>query len=267
MFQHPFLAGLIPTIHVSHRGGAALAPENTLAAFRNAVAFRTDMLELDLQVTSDGVLVCSHDDTLERCTDAEGPIDGRTFSDLAAVDAGYRFTPDGGGSFPFRGHGLRIPSLREVFEAFPGLRLNLDVKPTTPGLETLLAEEVRRAGAVARVCVGSEDDAVAFRLLAALPEACHFYPRDALIHAVLRLKSGAKLPPDDPFRVMDLPLHHEGRRVVDFALCEAARAEGRWVNVWTVDDPNEMRRLVVDGAGGIMTDRPDLLRQVLDAEA
>jgi glycerophosphoryl diester phosphodiesterase len=264
---HPFLAGLIPTLHIAHRGGAGLAPENTMAAFRNAVAFRTDMLELDLQVTGDGVLVCSHDDTLERCTDAEGPLDGRTFAELAGIDAGYRFTPDGGQTFPFRGQGLRVPALREVLEAFPGLRLNLDIKGTASGLETLLAQELRKAGAAARCCVGSEDDAMALRILEAIPEAIHFYPRDALTHAVLRLKSGARLPADDPFRVMDLPLHHEGRRVVDFALCEAARAEGRWVNVWTVDDPNEMRRLVADGAGGIMTDRPDLLRQVLDAEA
>jgi glycerophosphoryl diester phosphodiesterase len=263
---HPFLAGLHPTIHISHRGGAALAPENTLAAFRNAVSFRTDMLELDLQVTADGVLVVSHDDTLERCTDAEGPIDQRTFADLATVDAGYRFTPDGGQTFPFRGQGVRIPSLSQVLEEFPGLRLNLDVKANTEGIEHLLAEAVRRAGAMDRVCVGSEDDALSVRILAALPDAVHFYPRDAGIHAVLRLKSGAKLPADDPFRVMDLPLFHEGRRVVDFALCEAARAQGRWVNVWTVDDPNEMRRLKADGAGGIMTDRPDVLRKVLDAE-
>ena len=83
---------------------------------------------------------------------------------------------------------------------------------------------------------------------------------------MLRLKSGAKLPADDPFRVMDVPLHHGGRRVVDFALCEAARQQHRWVNVWTVDDPNEMRALKAANAGGIMTDRPDVLRAVLDAE-
>ena len=263
---HPFLAALHPTIHVSHRGGAGLAPENTLAAFRKAVSYRTDMIELDLQVTADGVLVVSHDDTLERCTDAEGPIDQRTFASLANVDAGHRFTLDGGQTFPFRGQGVRIPSFAEVLAAFPGLRFNADMKSNADGVEDLLAAAVRKADAVSRVCVGAEDDALALRILAALPEAIHFYPRDAGIHAVLRLKSGAKLPPDDPFRVMDLPLHHEGRRVVDFALCEAARSQGRWINVWTVDDPNEMRRLKGDGAGGIMTDRPDLLRQVLDAE-
>jgi glycerophosphoryl diester phosphodiesterase len=263
---HPFLAGLHPTIHISHRGGAALAPENTLAAFRKAVSFRTDMLELDLQVTADGVLVVSHDDTLERCTDAEGPIDQRTFADLATVDAGYRFSPDGGQTFPFRGQGVRIPSLAQVLEEFPDLRFNIDVKANPEGIEHLLAGELRKANALHRVCVGSEDDALGSRLLTAVPEAVHFYPRDALTHAVLRLKSGAKLPTDDPFRVLDLPLFHEGRRVVDFDLCEAARSQGRWVNVWTVDDPNEMRRLKADGAGGIMTDRPDLLRKVLDAE-
>lgn len=264
---HPFFAGLHPTLHIAHRGGAALAPENTMAAFRNAISFRTDMLELDLQVTSDGVLVVSHDDTLERCTDAEGPIDGRTFADLSTVDAGHRFTIDGGETFPFRGRGVRIPAFTEVLAAFPGLRLNVDVKANPAGIEELLAAALKVSGAVRRVCVGSEDDALAQRLLDAVPDAIHFYPRDALTHAVLRLKSGAGLPPDDPYRVMDVPLHHEGRRVVDFAFCEAARRQHRWVNVWTVDDPNEMRALEAAGAGGIMTDRPDLLRRVLDAES
>ena len=98
MAAHPFWAGLKPTLHISHRGGAALAPENTLAAFRRAVReYHTDMLELDLHLTRDGALVVFHDETLERCTDGAGRVAERSLAELEELDAGYRFATEGGG--------------------------------------------------------------------------------------------------------------------------------------------------------------------------
>jgi len=267
---HPFLAGLRPTLHIAHRGGSALAPENTMLAFGEAVRrWRTDVLELDVHVTSDGEVVVSHDATLERCTDGTGAIAAHTWPAVARLDAGFRFTPDEGRTFPFRGAGARVPRLAEVLAAFPGLRVNVDLKAGAPGNEERLATVVRAAGAAARVCAGSEEDAVAARLAAALPEACLFYPAGAATALVLGLKTGA--PPagaaDEPWTVLDLPLFFGGERVVDAALVAAAGALGRWINVWTVDDAAEMRRCVADRVGGVMTDRPDVLRAVLDEAA
>ncbi|HZG41378.1 MAG TPA: glycerophosphodiester phosphodiesterase family protein, partial [Longimicrobium sp.] len=106
-----FLRGLRPTLHISHRGGAALAPENTLDAFRLAVErYRTDMLELDVHLTRDGEWVVAHDDTLERCTDGTGPLAALTLAELRRLDAGFGFSPDEGRTFPFRGRGARIPT-------------------------------------------------------------------------------------------------------------------------------------------------------------
>ena len=260
-----FLRGLRPTLHIAHRGGALLAPENTLVAFRQAVErYRTDMLELDVHLSRDGELVVAHDPTLERCTDGEGPLAERTLAELQQLDAGYHFSPDGGRSFPFRGQGVRLPSLREVLRAFPSLRLNVEAKPDVPGIEDALAGLLREEQAVERVCVGSELDAVAERLVRTLPDACHFYPRDALTALVLALKSGEP-PPDAPqFHVLDMPLYFGEVRLVDVPFLQAAAALGKWVNVWTVDDPEEMRQLVAERVGGVMTDRPDLLRSVLD---
>ncbi|GAC1375075.1 MAG: hypothetical protein NVSMB47_21450 [Polyangiales bacterium] len=126
------------------------------------------------------------------------------------------------------------------------------------------AAALRAAAALDRVWIGSESDALGARLVAALPEACHFYPRDALTRAVMALKSGGELDADDPYTVLDMPLHFHGLRLVDPSLVTAARERGRWLNVWTVDDEAEMRRCVAEGVGGVMTDRPDLLRRVLD---
>ncbi len=260
----PFFQGLRPTLHIAHRGGSALAPENTRVAFDAAVQrWRTDMLELDVHLTRDGDLVVAHDPTLQRCTDGEGRILDFSLIELQRLDAGYRFTTDGGKTFPFRGKGVRLPSLREVLQAYPGLRLNVELKQDTPGAAEALAQQVREYGAQSRVCLGSELDAVGEKLLALLPDVVHFYPREALSQAVVAVKSGETLAADSPYSVLDMPYHFGDVVLVDADFLAATARAGKWVNVWTVDAEEDMRILVALGVGGIMTDRPDLLRQVL----
>lgn len=262
---HPFFEGLAPTLHIAHRGGAGLAPENTLVAFEQAVrVHRTDMLELDVQLTRDGVLVVAHDDDVDRCTNGTGDLSRFDLEALQALDAANHFTRDGGVTFPFRGSGVRIPSLREVLEAFLEVRLNIELKRPQPGAAEALVEELRRADALHRVCIGSADDALGAHLQRLLPEALHFYPQGALTAFVMAARSGQE-PPDEPrYCVLDMPLDYAGMRLVDAPFLETARRLGRWVNVWTVDDPVDMRSMVELGVGGVMTDRPDVLRQVLD---
>lgn len=262
--MRPFLESLRPTLHISHRGGALLAPENTLVAFGAAVErWRTDVLELDLHLSRDGALVVSHDPTVQRCTDGEGRIAELSWSELERLDAGHHFSPDGGRTHPFRGKGVKLAVLHEVLRSFPDVRLNIEVKAEAPGVEAEVASVLRRERAVDRVCLGSELDSLAERLVEALPEACHFYPRDALTALVVAIKSGAEPPDDRRYQILDMPLDYGDVRLVDRALLSAAEGLGRWVNVWTVDDAPTMREMVRLGVGGIMTDRPDLLRSVL----
>lgn len=263
---HPFLRGLRPTLHIAHRGGAALAPENTMVAFRQAVErYRTQMLELDVHLTRDGEVVVAHDPTLDRCTDGEGPLDALTWPELSRVDAGFRFSPDGGKTFPFRGQQVRIPRLVELLRAFPQMRLNIELKAGGGPLEEAFAGLLRAEGAVDRVCCGSESDETAARLVKALPEGCHFYPREAGTALVMAAMSDEPAPNDERFHVLDMPWELDGTPLYTAALQRETRRLGKWVNVWTVDDPAAMRTLVHDGVGGIMTDRPDLLREILDA--
>jgi glycerophosphoryl diester phosphodiesterase len=262
--RHPLLERLRPTLHVAHRGGAALAPENTRAAFDMAVErWHTDMLELDVHLTRDGELVVSHDPTLQRCTDGEGVLRTFTLAELQRLDAGYRFTPDGGASFPFRGKGVRLPSLREVLDAYPALPLNVELKEDTPGGAEALVGLLREQQATARVCLGSELDPLGAKLAVLCPEGCLFYPRDALTEAVVSVKSGSCIPPGSPYTVLDMPYRFGEATLVDADFLVAAHQAGKWVNVWTVDAEEDMRALVALGVGGIMTDRPDLLRRVL----
>jgi len=266
MLLHPFFDGLRPTLLIAHRGGAAIAPENTSLAFSMAVdAFHADMLEIDVHLSRDGVLVVSHDPTLERCTDGEGTIAEHLWAELQRLDAGYRFTRDGGVTFPFRGTGLRLPRLDQVLADHPNVRFNIELKANQPGAAEALADVIRQASATYRVCLGSEHDDLAARLVSAIPDACFFYPRALLTNLVMALRTNAPWSWQEPYLVLDVPLEHAGTRIVDHALLRAAEAAGRWVNVWTVDDTAQMRDLADLGVGGIMTDRPDLLRETLDA--
>jgi glycerophosphoryl diester phosphodiesterase len=259
--SHPFFDGLRAPLHISHRGGAALQPENTLHAFDNAVRqWRTDLLELDIHATRDGEIVVAHDDTVDRCTDGSGPIAGFTFAELAKLDAGFRFSPDGR-SFPARGLGIRIPRLVDVLRAFPRVRLNIDLKAPAAldGFVALAREEQ----AVSRICVGSEADDLAGALSTAMPEACLFYPRDALAAFIMPVMAGESPFDDQRFAVLDMPLYWEGVRLFTERLRDEAARLGKWINVWTVDELAQMRQVIVEGVGGVMTDRPDLLREAI----
>jgi glycerophosphoryl diester phosphodiesterase len=139
----------------AHRGGAALRPENTLAAFDHALALGADGLELDVRLTRDGEVVVHHDAVLERATDGHGAIAARSLAELASLDAGYRFAPSGASGFPFRGQGIRIPTLREVLGRYPGVPLVIELKGAQPALARGVVELVRAASAVDGVSVGS----------------------------------------------------------------------------------------------------------------
>lgn len=263
--MHPFLRGLRAPLHIAHRGGALRYPENTLYAFERAVTLhRTDMLELDVHATRDGVVVVSHDATLDRCTDGAGRIADATWDEVRGLDAAFRFTPDGGGdATPLRGAGLGVPRFEDVLAAFPGLRLNVEVKSDDalgPFVDVL-----RRTDAQARVCLGSERDALAAALVEALPDACHFFPTNALAAFVLSARAGEAPEDDARYAVLDMPWAWEGQVVFDARVAEAARRLGKWVNVWTLNEAGPMRQAIADGVGGVMTDAPDVLRAVIDA--
>ncbi len=262
MNLHPFLAGLPRTAHIAHRGGALYRPENTLLAFVSALTYcGADVLELDVHLTADGELVVSHDETVDRCTDGEGPIAQLPLRELKKLDAGHRFTPDGE-RFPYRGAGLRIPTFEEVLDAFPGARLNVELKPDVPGIEIHFASLIRRKNAPRRLCCGSELDALADRLWEALPEACHFYPRGALTTFADAVWTMREPPRDDRFTVAEMPLYLGDQRLSEGALANALRRRGKPLFLWVVDDPAELRRLYDEGVEGVMTDRPDVLAEI-----
>lgn len=243
---------------IAHRGSRLLWPENTMEAFQGAVDLGFRHLETDLHRSSDGVLMVFHDDTLDRTTDGSGPVASKTAAELAALDAAFHFAPHEG--YPRRGAGVGIPRLADVFEAFPEIRLVLDLKE--PGFEVDLAGFLRTRGLEDQVIVGAFSDArlKRFRKASEGRVATSSGPAEtaalwmaARFGRTLRTKADALQIPED-FAFVVLP---------DRKLVQAAEASGRQVHVWTVNDPDHMARLLDAGVHALITDRPDLLKQLL----
>lgn len=249
----------------AHRGGAKLAPENTVAAFENGVALGADALELDIQTTREGELVVIHDATVDRTTNGTGPVSAFTLDELRKLDAGYRFTPDEGQTYPFREKGHTIPTLSEVFERFPTLRVNIDLKESSAVRERRLWELIRKMRVEERVLVASGDlhePILRFRHFSGGRVATSASEKEIRTFVLTHFARATRLlrPAYDALQV---PETHRSVRVVSPSMVEAAHRLGLEVHVWTVDERETMERLLSWGVDGIMTDRPDVLAEVM----
>ena len=255
---HAFLGE--PPIVFAHRGGADEAPENTLEAFGAAVALGFRYLETDVHLTRDGVLVAFHDDRLDRVTNGRGAIADLAIAEVEAADAGHRFSPDGGRTFPFRDRGVRVPRLEDVLSRWPQCRVNID--PKTDACVAPLVAVIDRLDAWERVCFGSFSDRRLQRIRRlGRGRACtSMGPRAA---AVARLAAAAGWMPRLGADCVQVPLRHARIAIVTARFVRAAHRARLPVHVWTVDDEPTMQRLLDLGVDGIMTNRPRLLRAVL----
>lgn len=263
----PYLQRFDRPLHISHRGGAEVFPDNTLLAYENAIAlYQTDVLEIDVHRTKDGSLVVLHDAFVDLTTDGHGLVKEMNLEAVQALDAGYRFTTDRGVTRPYRGMGLQIPTLAEVFQAFPDHLTNIEVKQLEPRIETDLVQMIRDFHMVDKVCLGSFDDRSAEILRELLPEACHYAPESMAtqFYASTRVALGGAYPlPVDAF---SLPPTSGVLDVLDEGTINAIHDRGLFVWAWTINEEDEMKRLLKLGVDGIMTDRPDLLHKVMQAE-
>jgi glycerophosphoryl diester phosphodiesterase len=263
---------------IAHRGGSLEAPENTLHAFRRAVAAGADMLELDLRATHDGEVVVLHDPFVDRVTDGTGAIADLALGEVRDLDAAHWFAPGAGATreadgYPLRRPAsggavdpeLRIPTLAEVLAAVPDLPLTVDLKVGPPEVDWFpqaVAGLLRAAGRAEDVVVGSFSS----ERLGAFRGAAPDVPTSASQEEVARFWSGAPL--DVPGLVaLQVPAIYEGVAVVTGDFVERAHGADLEVHVWTVDDPADMRRLVDLGVDGLISDRPTLLAEVLSARA
>ncbi len=228
-----------------------------MVAFDGAVALGFEWLETDLHITADGVLVCVHDPTLDRTTESTGPVSELTAGELAGIDAGYHHAPHEG--YPHRGTGVRVPTLEEVVTSYPDVRLILDLK--RDGLVDALWELIERHGLHERVVIGSFSDRRlrAFRRLSGGSVAMSTGPgrsiaafAGAVAGRAPRLADAVQFPvsvgPLKPFTSRTIASFHRG---------------GYQAHVWTVNDAETMHHFYDLGVDAVISDRPDILRDVL----
>lgn len=245
---------------IGHRGAAAAAPENTLPSFRHAVRVGADAVELDLHVCRSGELVVIHDPLVDRTTEARGAVADLTLDELQALDAGYRFTPDRGRTFPFRGRGVSVPTLAEVLDEVGELPVVAEVKsaPAGEALGDLLANHP----AAERILVGGFSPRAVEAARAHARWTCAY--TDELRPYVLLGKvglAGLAVPRVDAAMV---PPRWRAIRVATPRFVRRAHRDGLGVFVWTVNEPRQARKLFEWGVDGLVTDAPARIRRLLE---
>ncbi|MEQ8857590.1 MAG: glycerophosphodiester phosphodiesterase [Pseudomonadales bacterium] len=246
---------------IAHQGGDGLRPSNTLLAFQHAVDLGVDVLEMDVHQTRDGALVLMHDATVDRTTDASGAVADLTLEQVKALDAAYRWpydtlTP------PYRGRGVRVPTLNEVIERFPQLRYNVEIKPESADTAKALCAQLTRLDAARRTLVASFHETALEAFRDACPAVATSAYRAEVSWFYVQYRLGFVGLARPRMAALQLPMRRDG---YDFSDPEfiAATAQRVHLDFWTVNDVDDMRLLVARGAGGIITDRPDLLLEVL----
>ncbi|MGW8223825.1 MAG: glycerophosphodiester phosphodiesterase, partial [Syntrophobacteria bacterium] len=248
---------------MAHRGGAGLWPENTMYGFERAVDLGVDMLETEIHSTADNILVLMHDSTVDRTTNGSGPIRAFTLEELKTLDAGYNWTSDGGQTFPFRGSGITVPTLEEVFTALPTARINIDIKQEKPSLVEPLCKTIRTFDMTDKVMVASFNSKVlkAFRRVCPEVTTSAGTGEVAFFFMVNMVFLGAVYRP--ACQAFQVPEYSSGLRVLTKRFVETAHGLNLAVHVWTINEVTDMKRLLALGVDGIVTDYPDRLISLL----
>jgi glycerophosphoryl diester phosphodiesterase len=246
-----------------HRGAAGVAPENTLPSFRRALADGVDVFELDVHATRDGEIVVLHDPLLDRTTDATGPVSARSYAELSRCDAGHRFSPDGGATFPFRGHGVRVPRLRDLVDEFPDIPLNIEIK--VPGAAIIEAVVAIIRSARAPVVLAAEHDDIMHAIRRAAPDVPTSLAAGEVAAFIATLASGATPILPAGAVALQIPPSFGDVTLVTRETVAAAHALGAEMHVWTINDAPEAERLLDLGCDAIMTDVPHVIRPVIGA--
>ena len=266
---HPFFDISTPVI-IGHRGAAGTAPENTLVSFERAVQIGAEVLESDIHATRDGVPVLLHDPNVDRTTNGTGLVSDLTLDELRELDAGQHFVglehEASGNPFPFRGQGVRVPTLEEAFEAFPDARFNLEIKANPPGLVGRVIEVVDKLERHDHTLLTAGENPIMQELRDERKQRQAPFAIGACTADILAVIKAAmnETPAPEDVMALQIPTDFGGRLLVTPMLIDFAHANEIAIHVWTINDPDEMRRLLDLGVDGLVTDHPERMAALLD---
>jgi glycerophosphoryl diester phosphodiesterase len=261
--EMPYYSSAPEPLVIAHQGGDGLRPGDTIAAFQNAADLGVDVLEMDLHTSKDGVLVLINDETVDRTTDGTGQVYNFTLEELQKLDAGYRWTQDGGQTYPYRGQGITIPSLEQVFQAFPDKRMNIELKKSGIALPQPLCDLIHKNKMEDKVVIAGFNDAVMKEFRTTCPGVATSAAQTETSWFVLFSKVGLGFLISPDYQSLQVPEEGQDITIMTAQFVRAAHRRNLRVEPWTIDDPEKMKTYIDWGVDGIITDRPDLLLQVL----
>jgi glycerophosphoryl diester phosphodiesterase len=246
---------------IPHGGGDGLFPEDTLYAYEHSIALGGDVIDADVQVTADGVPIAFHDATLQPVTNGTGNVEDKTYADLANLDAGWNFVK--GGEHPFRGMGIRIPTIRSILEEFPHTLVTLDLKDLRTSAVEPLCTLLRTLNRTNDVYIGVDATEQVLLFRQRCPEV-----RTSGTDADRRAFRAARAANDATFVTTQLVSQPEfvaadGTRRITSDYLAFSHSKNIAVLTWTVDDPDDMTKLIKLGVDGIYTRRPDVMIKLL----
>ena len=261
---HPYEDSLFLSdqfLNIAHRGGGHLWPEETILAYRSSIEAGADVIECDAHMTSDGVIICMHDDTLTRNTNGTDAVRDITLEELQQFDAGYNFTLDGGETYPHRGTGLVVPTLDEVLTEFPEAYISIELKQTSPPIVEALLLVVREQSAENRIALSSFSDDVIAEVREAEPDIITGLAIGEML-AFQNLTDETEQNYILPGHLIQIP---DANALTEEFIARVHRL-GMRVHVWTINEREDMERIIAMGVDGIFTDDPVLLHSVLSEE-
>jgi len=264
--QNFFVPGKYSVDVIAHRGGGGQWPGETLFAFRNAV--NADVLEMDVRITSDDKLVLMHNASVNDTTDGVGLVRSMKLTEIQKLDAGYKWTNDGGVTYPFRGLRIQVPTLEETLQEFKPKRMNIEIKGWHPFKGERLAahfcELLASAGMDDKVLVASFHTDI----LRTIRKLSAKIATSAATFDLFKFVLGSKLGKPAKVEAEAIQISSEilNIRTIDQTLLKNAHNAGLELHAWTINDRAEMRRLIDITVDGIITDFPDLLVSELESQ-
>lgn len=251
---------------IAHQGGDGVWPGDTLYAYQKAVEHGADVLEMDAHITKDGQIVLMHNETVDHTTDGTGLIEHMTLAELKGLDAAYDWSIDGDKTFPYRGQGIQVPTLEELFQKFPQMRYLIEIKLTENPIDKPLCELIRKYEMQNKVIIGSFHDEAMRNFRTTCPEVATGASRSEVTSYVIlgKIFLGGFISPD--YQSLQVPWEKsesKGIPIMTARFIREAHAKNIHVEPWTVNDPELMKQYIEWGVDGIITDRPDLLLEVL----
>ncbi|MFW6180048.1 MAG: glycerophosphodiester phosphodiesterase [Desulfohalobiaceae bacterium] len=252
---------------LAHRGGAWSRPENTLPAFKHALELGADGLELDVHLSRDQELVVIHDFTVQRTTQGLGKVQEMDLQQLKMLDAGHSFSPPGRPTeHPYRGQGIEIPTLEEVLQTFPNALLCIEIKPNQSRIADRLAKLLQEYNRVDKTIVSSFHHQVLKRMREVLPQVATSASKKEVRRVYFLHRLGLSWIYTPKAEVLQIPENVGSVQLARPQLIRQAQDKGLLVQLWTVNLAEKMRRFLKLDVHGIITDRPDLLLEILNEQ-